>query len=107
MSVTEPFRVAVVTPYYQEKLEVLRDCLASVAKQTFRCDHFVVADGHPQELVTPAEHIILPRAHHDNGNTARAIGSLSAMNQDYDAVAYLDADNWYYPNHIESMVLLH
>jgi hypothetical protein len=28
------------------------------------------------------------------------------MNQGFDAVAYLDADNWYYPNHIETMVQL-
>jgi hypothetical protein len=29
------------------------------------------------------------------------------MNQGYDAVAYLDADNWYYPGHVEAMVNLH
>jgi hypothetical protein len=41
------------------------------------------------------------------GNTPRAIGSLSAMNQGFDAIAYLDADNWYYPNHVEAMIKLH
>ncbi len=29
------------------------------------------------------------------------------MNRGYDAVAFLDADNWYYPDHIEAMVELH
>jgi hypothetical protein len=29
------------------------------------------------------------------------------MNQGYDAIAYLDADNWFYPHHIQSMVSLH
>ena len=46
-------------------------------------------------------------SHHDNGNTPRALGSISARNLGYDAIAFLDADNFYYPNHIESMVNLH
>ena len=103
------FRVAVVTPYYREAPEILRDCLDSVLTQTHPCTHFVVADGHPQDLSArrSVEHIILSRAHGDAGNLARAVGSLSAMTQGFDAVAYLDADNWYYPNHVEAMVALH
>lgn len=102
-------RVAVITPYYQESDEILRACCESVARQTYPCTHFLVADGLPRpELVLgSAQHFVLPRAHADNGNTPRAIGSLSAMNQGFDAIAYLDADNWYYPDHIESMIKLH
>jgi glycosyltransferase involved in cell wall biosynthesis len=109
MSPQGSFRVAVITPYYREAPGVLHDCLASVARQTHPCTHFLVADGHPQDLTVnwPVEHIILPRAHRDVGNTARAIGSLSAMNQGFDAIAFLDADNWYYPQHIELLVALH
>jgi hypothetical protein len=53
------------------------------------------------------EHIELPRAHADYGNTPRTIGSLSANSQGYDAIAYLDADNWLYPDHLGAMVELH
>jgi len=109
MSLPEPLRVAVVTPYYRESPEVLWHCHHSVQSQTHPCTHFLVADGHPAAAVAgwPAEHIVLSKPHADNGNTPRAIGSLSAMNLGYDAIAYLDADNWYYPGHIESMVGLH
>lgn len=103
------FRVAVITPYFQESADVLRQCLASVAEQTYGCTHFLVADGHPQEVVAnaPVEQIILPCGHGDGGNIARAVGSASAMSRGFDAIAYLDADNWFYANHIESMVALH
>jgi hypothetical protein len=109
MGMSEPLRVAVVTPYHRESPEMLWHCHHSVQTQKYPCTHFLVADGHPAAAVAgwPAEHIILSRAHGDNGNTPRAVGSLSARNLGYDAVAYLDADNWYYPEHIESMVGLH
>ena len=109
MSPPEPLRVAVVTPYFRETLDVLRNCHESVRKQTYPCTHFLVADGNPSQEVAgwPVEHVILSKPHNDVGNTPRAIGSLSAMNQGYDAIACLDADNWYYPEHVESMVNLH
>jgi hypothetical protein len=41
----------------------------------------MVADGNPREEVSrwAVEHIILPKPHHDFGNTARGIGSTSAI----------------------------
>ena len=109
MSLPEGFRVAVITPYYQEAEDILRTCYESVQQQSHTCTHYLVADGSPRADVLnwPAEHMVLPRPHRDVGNTPRAIGSLSAMNQGYDAITYLDADNWFYPDHIESMVNLH
>jgi glycosyltransferase involved in cell wall biosynthesis len=103
------FKVAVVTPYYQEPLEVLRACHESVLAQTYPCTHFLVSDGSPHMAVRDwaAEQIVFPTPHGDNGNTPRGAGSLSAMNQDFDAIAYLDADNWYRPSHIAAMVALH
>jgi len=102
-------KVAVVTPYHREPAAWLAQCIASVAAQTYACTHILVADGFPQPDLVPATalHITLPRAHADNGNTPRAIGSLSAIGQGFDAIAYLDADNWYAPGLIETMVKLH
>ena len=101
--------VGVITPYFRETLDVLRNCHDSVRKQTHPCEHFMVADGFPQTEISnwAVQHIVLAKSHADAGNTPRAIGSLSAMNQDFDAIAYLDADNWYYPNHLEAMIKLH
>ncbi len=104
------FRIAVVTPYYKETEEVLRQCLESVRQQTYPCDHFLVADGHPVDFLEPSsriKHVILPKANADNGNTPRGIGSLLAAMDGYDAVAYLDADNWFLPQHLEKMVKAH
>jgi glycosyltransferase involved in cell wall biosynthesis len=103
-----PLKVAVVTPYHREPTDWLMQCIASVAAQSYPCTHFLVADGFPRPELMPAaaQHIVLPRAHADNGNTPRAIGSLSAIGQGFDAIAYLDADNWYEPGFVEAMVKL-
>jgi cellulose synthase/poly-beta-1,6-N-acetylglucosamine synthase-like glycosyltransferase len=102
-------RVAVITPYYQEPQDWIRQCLESVANQSYPCTHFLIADGYPCEWVTRLGvlHIPLPRRHRDYGDTPRAIGSFSAISLGFDAIAYLDADNWYSPNHIASLVELH
>ena len=102
-------RVAVITPYYRESLDILRHCHESVRHQTHSCEHFMVADGFPSQDVAgwTVQHISLSQPHQDVGNTPRGIGALSAVNQGFDAIAFLDADNWYYPQHIEEMLRLH
>lgn len=101
--------VAIITPYFREPLETLRACHQSVRGQTQACAHFMVADGFPQPEISnwAVQHLVLAKSHADVGNTPRGIGSLSAMNQGFDAIAYLDADNWYYPNHVDAMIKLH
>lgn len=101
-------RVAVITPYAQESSGMLAQCCASVRAQTHPCTHILVADGSPSAEVArwTQEHIVLPCAHRDYGNTPRGIGSIAAWNRGFDAVAYLDADNWYDPGHIASLVEL-
>ncbi len=54
-----------------------------------------------------AQHIKLPVNHADYGDTPRGVGSVMAIAQRFDAIAYLDADNWYYPEHIASLVKLY
>jgi glycosyltransferase involved in cell wall biosynthesis len=103
-------RVAVITPYYKEAEEVLLQCNASVASQSAECMHFLIADGFPApafESGSDIRHIKLPVANADNGNTPRGVGTLVALAEDYDFIAYLDADNWFQPNHIESLLKLH
>ena len=46
-------------------------------------------------------HIKLDRAHGDNGNTPRGIGSMLAVCDNFDAIMYLDADNWLEKDHAE------
>jgi len=103
------YRVAVITPYYKEDIEVLRQCHQSVINQDVNLTHFFIADGHPNKELNQwdCKHIMLPDSHGDNGNTPRGIGSLLAESEGYDFIAYLDADNWYHPNHLKSLLTLH
>src|SRR5206468_601045 len=68
-----------------------------------------VSDGNPRsELASwPIDHVTLPHRHDDIGSTPRLIGSYHAIGLGFDAVAFLDADNWYGEDHIESLVRLH
>lgn len=101
-------RVAVITPYYKETDDQLTRCMDSVNRQTHDdVTHILVSDGFPKPWKgkgTKFEHIVLPLSHSDAGATPRAIGGLSAFSRGFDAIAFLDADNWYEPVHIEKMI---
>lgn len=104
-------KIAVVTPYYREPIEVLQQCHESVLTQQVHADvvHLMVADGVPNDAIDAwkVEHIRLPRAHGNNGNTPRAVGALLADAQGCDFIAFLDADNWYHPGHLSSLLRMH
>jgi len=102
-------KIAVITPYYKEPLEWLRQCHESVKMQGADVKHYFVADGfHNQDIdAWDVSHVILPNSHGDNGNTPRAIGSLLAAAEGCEFIAFLDADNWFHPNHLHSLVELH
>jgi hypothetical protein len=68
----------------------------------------MVADGFVNTEINNwnVDHIILPKSHNDIGSTPRLIGSYHAIGLGCDAVAFLDADNWFRNDHIESLVNL-
>ena len=101
-------KIAVITPYYKEPIAYLRKCYESVLSQGTKADHFFIADGFPNpELMSwDIKHISLSESHQDNGNTPRGIGAILATAEGYDFIAFLDADNWFHPNHINSMIEL-
>lgn len=90
-------KVAVITPYYKESLDILQKCHESVKKQNHPSLHVMVADGFPVDDISQwdCNHIILPLGHNDIGSTPRLLGSYHAIGLGYDAIAFLDADNWY------------
>ena len=102
-------RIAVITPYHREPPEMLARCHQSVLAQAPAADHIIVADGfpRPEPAGWKARHVVLPQEHGDFGATPRGIGSMLADVEGYDFVAYLDADNWYLPGHLESLLELH
>lgn len=101
-------RIAVITPYYKEIDDVLLKCHESVLRQTYPCTHLLVADGHPRNSLfvnsDKTLHMILPQETANNGNTPRVVGGISADAYGFDAVAYLDADNWFEPDHIMTLL---
>lgn len=101
-------KVAVITPYFNIPEAWLHECHTSVLAQTHPCVHFIVADGKPLDGVDSwaAQHIKMPVNTADYGDTPRGVGSIAAIGQGFDAIAYLDADNWYYPDHIETLLKL-
>jgi hypothetical protein len=97
--------VAVITPYYKESSEILRRCRASVAAQTVRCQHYMIADGFPQDWVddeSNVTHLKFAHAHADDGNTPRGIGALLAASEGADQIYFLDADNFIDADHVET-----
>jgi hypothetical protein len=104
-------RIAVITPYYKEAIEVLRQGHDSVLAQDVEAevDHFYIADGFPNRAIDrwKATNISLPLAHRNNGNTPRAVGTLLAEAEGYDFISFLDGDNWYSHNHLSSLMRIH
>jgi glycosyltransferase involved in cell wall biosynthesis len=102
-------KVAVITPYHTEPIEMLKRAHDSVAKQTYKCTHYMIADGHARSEIDSwdVRHIPLPTEHNNNGNTPRAIGSMDAIGDNFEAIAYLDADNWFNPDHIANLIQVH
>jgi glycosyltransferase involved in cell wall biosynthesis len=104
-----PPRIAVLTPYFQESLAVLDRCHRSVEAQTLPCDHILVADGHakPEIAGWRAHHFELRTPSRNYGDTPRRVAGEFAIESGYDAVVYLDADNWLRPRHVESLAACH
>lgn len=101
-------KIAVITPYYNESVEVLRKCYESVLGQKITADHFFIADGYANDDIKnwSIKHIALPKSSSNNGDVPRGIASLFAKSEGYDFIAYLDADNWYHPEHLSSLLEL-
>ena len=96
--------IAVVTPYCTESYEMLSRCVDSVRAQTLPVQHYLVLDGQHCEAheLDVHRHVSLGSQHWNYGNTPRAIGAMLAIGEDVDAIAFLDADNTFDPDHIET-----
>lgn len=113
-------RAVVITP--TTGIPELADAIKSVAAQTQKVDHYVVVDGmehaqkaleicnaNPcgQQLIVLPENTGRPKQHFLGDdrkyNGHRIYGAMSFLvNHDY--VMLLDEDNWYEPNHCETML---
>src|SRR5579885_1482033 len=100
-------KVAVITAAYRSPEDFLAQCVDSVRNQTHSdILHIIVNDGATPYKIDGAQVINLPHRFNDMGDTPRAIGAVAAIGQGAEAICWLDYDNWFEPNHIESLVSL-
>lgn len=101
-------KVAVITPYHNADSPYLQACITSVQEQTYKnLLHVMVADGcnlPPQYTHNNLHNIALPNRLNNYGDSPRSIGVIYAFALGVDAVTFLDSDNWYAPNHVETLV---
>jgi glycosyltransferase involved in cell wall biosynthesis len=99
-------KICVVTPYFRGNEAWLKQAHDSVRAQTRPAHHILVCDGSQPVAIEgfKGTHIVLQRNYQDYGNTPRLIGCYQAMQMDADGIAFLDADNWFYPEHLEGLV---
>ena len=73
-------KIAVITPYYKEPIEVPRKCHESVLSQSAAATHFLIAAGFPQAELGQwnIKHISLTQRYADNSDTPRRMGGLFA-----------------------------
>lgn len=97
-------KVAVITAYYGEDIEIIRRCHESVLAQGSDVTHFLVSDGNPRDDIDTWDctHIKIPN-HADYGDTPRGVGAASAAAKGFDAICFLDADNWYESHHVQTL----
>jgi hypothetical protein len=99
-------KICVVTPYFQTPLDWVCQANDSVRTQSIPAWHVLVCDGSAPAQIPSFQgtHVLLARNYQDYGNTPRLIGCYNAIAQDADAIAFLDADNWYQHDHLEALV---
>ncbi len=98
--------ICVVTPYFQTEPAWLQQAHDSVRSQSAPAHHVLVCDGSAPAQIHPFQgsHIVLQRNYKDYGNTPRLIGCYHAIARGAEAIAFLDADNWYRRDHLEGLL---
>ncbi len=98
--------ICVVTPYFETELAWVQQAHDSVKAQSVPAHHILVCDGSAAAQIESfhGSHIVLQRNYKDYGNTPRLIGCYHAIARDADAIAFLDADNWFHHDHLEGLL---
>ena len=102
--------VTVITPTIGSPK--LLDAIESVKNQTYNCKHLIVVDGH--EYVDPVMKLAVPAGVTEITLTPENTGGSGfyghriyaayphLLNSDY--ILFLDEDNWYEPDHVETLI---
>lgn len=98
-------RVMVITP--TTGAETMKKAVESVQAQTIPTEHMIVYDGMDayQKRIFP-EHpsILLPENVGGNGWYGHRVYAAMPLMVNADYILFLDEDNWFEPNHVETMI---
>lgn len=101
-------RIMVITPTTGK--DTLEKAIDSVANQTIKTEHLVVVDGMDvwQKLdgVWPLRciHMTIPENVGGNGWYGHRVYAAMPLMVNADYILFLDEDNWFEPNHVETMI---
>jgi GT2 family glycosyltransferase len=91
--------------------DTLRQAMLSVANQTVKTDHLIVEDGLEASdklwelsLTPNARSITLPENVGANGWYGHRVYAAMPLMVNADYILFLDEDNWFEPNHVETMI---
>lgn len=88
--------------------ETLKQTIESVANQTVSCKHYIFVDGEQDNFIYQYDKnnkwCYLPVRTGGNGMMNGGIVAASAFLVQEDLICWLDDDNWFEPNHIETML---
>jgi glycosyltransferase involved in cell wall biosynthesis len=88
--------------------DTLRRAVDSVIDQTIKVDHMLVADGPEASLNTAfamsRHRLVLPENVGGNGWYGHRVYAAMPLMVNADYILFLDEDNWFEPNHVETMI---
>ena len=102
-------RVMVITPTTGK--DTVKQAIISVSKQTIPTEHLLVFDGKEAEkntsewyLLDNTQTITLPENVGGNGWYGHRVYAAMPLMVNADYILFLDEDNWFEPNHVETMI---
>ena len=99
-------RVMVITPTTGK--DTLKEAVESVREQTIKTEHLVVADGYEASynpaFFSASQRIILPENVGANNWYGHRVYAAMPLMVNADYILFLDEDNWFEPNHVETMI---
>lgn len=86
----------------------LKDAVDSVINQTIETEHMLVADGpdaaNNPHFYTTSQRIVLPENVGANNWYGHRVYAAMPLMVNADYILFLDEDNWFEPNHVETMI---
>ena len=98
-------RIMVITPTTGK--DTVQSAIDSVANQTIKTEHLIVVDGKISTTFLSyqnAQKIVLPENVGGDGWYGHRVYAAMPLMVNADYILFLDEDNWFEPNHIETMV---